>query len=238
MLTDGASISVAAWSAIGLDVAMIAYTAWHLTRSGFSRLYVLLGICVGLAWLGVLAGVLLPGDLLPPNVSGAAFFTVVLAFVGLVGLGFLFLRRGFLELSHRALLIPQGVRVYFGANFLIWGGLGVLPQTFGILDGLTHATAGFLALLAASEVDEHPTPLTWVANLFGLADILVVATTLAFVLLPQLGTSHPMMFAVFLPAPVWLWLHLFALYKAAGSNALPVDGLSVAEEPSTGTHLA
>lgn len=212
-------MSVAVWSAVGLDIAMITFTAWHLLRAGLSRRLVLGAVGVAVAWLAVLGWGLSSAGPLPERVSGGLFFAVVLAFVGLVGAALAPFREELLELSHRNLLVPQGIRVFFGANFLIWAVLGVLPQTFGIVDGLLHATAGFLGLLAANERLERATPLTWVANLFGLADILVVASTLAFVLLPELGARHPMMFAVFLPAPVWLWLHLVGLFKAVRSNA-------------------
>ncbi|MCX7218879.1 MAG: hypothetical protein NTY70_08030, partial [Burkholderiales bacterium] len=53
----------------------------------------------------------------------------------------------------------------------------------------------------------------WFANLFGLTDILIVASTLALILLPQIGPHHPMMYAVFLPAPLWLWFHLVSIWK-------------------------
>lgn len=51
-----------------------------------------------------------------------------------------------------------------------------------------------------------------------MADILVVASTLALVLLPQIGAHHPMMYAVFLPAPLWLCAHLVSLWRLVGES--------------------
>jgi len=93
--------------------------------------------------------------------------------------------------------------------------LGVLPKTFGILDGFTHIGAGFFGLIAAFScaASIQGARRAWFANIFGLADILIVAGSLALVLLPQIGPHHSMMYAVFLPAPLWLWFHLISIWK-------------------------
>lgn len=207
-------------SAVALDAAMIVYTTWLADRAGVSLRVRRVGAGVAIGWLVVLVALLPDWGPLPELVSGPVFFVVVLAAVGAVGILLLQVRPALLGLSQRELLLPQGIRVVFGASFLVQAATGGLPATFGILDGLTHVGAGFFALLAASFTAEEATPLSWFANLFGLADILVVASTLAFLLLPELGLHHPMMFAVFLPAPFWLWLHLVALYKASSAAAL------------------
>ncbi len=92
---------------------------------------------------------------------------------------------------------------------------GTLPQAFGILDGYTHIGAGFFGLIAAFSVAAavQGARRAWLANLFGLVDILVVATTLALILLPQIGPHHSIMYAVFFPAPLWLWFHLISIWK-------------------------
>jgi hypothetical protein len=93
--------------------------------------------------------------------------------------------------------------------------LGNLPTTFGILDGWTHISAGFLGLIAAFALARGADGArrAWFANIFGLADILVVASTLSLLLLPTLTPHHSMMYAVFLPAPLWLWFHLVSIWK-------------------------
>ncbi len=124
-------------------------------------------------------------------------------------------RRLRLALDQRQLLLLQGIRVFFGATFLMQASLGVLPQAFGILDGYTHIGVGFFGLIAAFSIAAgvQGTRRAWFANLFGLVDILVVASTLALVLLPQIGPHHAMMYAVFLPAPLWFWFHLVSIWK-------------------------
>jgi hypothetical protein len=57
------------------------------------------------------------------------------------------------------------------------------------------------------------------ANIFGLADILIVASSIALVLLPDMGPHHTMMYAAFLPAPLWLWFHVISLWKLYSSSA-------------------
>ena len=99
--------------------------------------------------------------------------------------------------------------MFFGGTFLMHASLGVLPQSFGFIDGFTHVGARFFVLIAAFSLAAgvNGARRAWFANLFGLADILIVASSLALVLLPQTGPHHPMMYAVFLPAPLWLWFH-------------------------------
>jgi hypothetical protein len=203
---------------LGLDVLMIVYTLWAL--SIFKPIGKLgLGIAAGmLAWLGLLHLALSSGRLFSQDVSGPAFLAIIFAGVGLVG-GLLFLipsiRALLLDLGQRELMALQGIRVFFGGTFLMFASLGALPQGFGIIDGFTHIGAGFFGLIAAFSVASGAQGhrRAWFANLFGLTDILIVASTLALVLLPQIGPHHPMMYAVFLPAPLWLWFHLVSIWK-------------------------
>ncbi|MCX7220757.1 MAG: hypothetical protein NTY70_18045 [Burkholderiales bacterium] len=203
---------------LGLDVLMIVYTLWAL--SIFKPLGKLgLGIAVGmLVWLGVLHLALSSESLFPKDISGIAFLAIIFAGVGLVG-ALLFLipsiRNLLLSLDQRQLMLLQGIRAFFGGTFLMFASLGVLPQAFGIIDGFTHIGAGFFGLIAAFSVASavQGNRRAWFANLFGLTDILIVASTLALILLPQIGPHHPMMYAVFLPAPLWLWFHLVSIWK-------------------------
>jgi hypothetical protein len=157
-------------------------------------------------------------SLFPKDISGIAFLLIIFAGVGLVG-AVLFLipsiRKLLLGLDQRQLMLLQGIRVWFGGTFLMFASLGVLPQGFGIIDGFTHIGAGFFGLIAAFSVATgvEGNRRAWFANLFGLTDILIVASTLALILLPQIGPHHAMMYAVFLPAPLWLWFHLVSIWK-------------------------
>ena len=203
---------------IALDLSMIAYTYWLFSRAGVPS-GVRNAVAAGLvALLGPLYVLFSPEGAMPSAMNGPLFLGVVVLYVCAVGgvvLGVPAIRRAMLSLDHTALLLPQGIRVFFGAGFLMQAATGALPTTFGILDGFTHVGAGFLGLLAASLLAGRPEKkgAAWLANLFGLGDILVVASTLALVLLPVITPRHSMMFAVFLPAPIWAWLHVLSIAK-------------------------
>ena len=40
-----------------------------------------------------------------------------------------------------------------------------------------------------------------------------MAGALSLILLPDIGPQHAMMYAVFLPAPLWLWFHVVSVWK-------------------------
>jgi hypothetical protein len=197
----------------GLNIIMIIYTLWVFTLNQPSRAMDL-GIAGGLgAWLLILHISLSNHLLFPADISGVAFLVIIFAAVGAVGallLGIPALRRHLMQLTQQQLLLAQGIRVFYGATFLMQASTGVLPQAFGVIDGYTHIGAGFFGLVAAFLIatDDHARRRAWFANLFGL-----FASTLALVLLPAIGPHHPMMYAVFLPAPLWLWFHLISIYR-------------------------
>ena len=203
---------------IGLDLLMIAYTLRVLSMW---KPITLKGATIGgsmLLWLVALYLVLSNQWLFATDVSGIAFLAAIFVAVGAVGALLLLiapLRRLLLDLDQRQLMLLQGIRVFYGAAFLMQASTGVLPQAFGILDGFTHIGAGFFGLIAAFSVATgiQGARRVWFANLFGLLDILIVASTLALVLLPQIGPHHSMMYAVFLPAPLWLWFHLISIWR-------------------------
>jgi hypothetical protein len=206
------------WTMIGLDILMIIYTLWVV--SAFKPIGIA-GIAIGavmLAWLGALHFGLSHQSLFPKDIPGIAFLMVIFGGVGLVGALLLLIppvRRLLLNLDQRQLLLLQGIRVFFGASFLMQASLGTLPQAFGIVDGFTHIGAGFFGLIAAFSVAAgiEGNRRAWFANIFGLGDILIVASSLALILLPEIGPHHSMMYAVFLPAPLWLWFHLVSIWK-------------------------
>jgi hypothetical protein len=206
------------WVMIGLDVLMIVYSLWVCFlgkpwgKFGFA-------IAAGmLVWLVMLHVGLSKQWLFPADISGAVFLAAIFAGVGLVGALLFFtapVRRLVWGLSQQQLQLFQGIRVFFGAGFLMFAATGALPQTFGIIDGFTHISAGFFGLIAAFSIANGTDGRrrTWFANLFGLADILIVASSLALVLLAEVGPHHSMMYAVFLPAPLWLWFHVVSIIK-------------------------
>jgi hypothetical protein len=226
------SAFTSSWFAIFLDATMIIYTLWVISL-GDSKGKLPLGIGVGmLAWLGMLHLGLSTKGIFPEDISGPAFLGVVFLAVGAVGALLLLvpsIRQQLLALDQRQLLLMQGIRVIFGANFLMQASLGGLPQSFGILDGWTHIGAGFFGLIAAFTLATGADGVrrAWFANLFGITDILVVASTLSLILLPTLTPHHPMMYAVFLPAPLWLWFHLVSMWKLFSKQQAAI-GIQVA----------
>lgn len=211
------------WTMIVLDVLMIIYTLWVLSL--FKPIGKIgLGIAAGmLTWLGLLYLGLSTESLFPKDISGISFLVVIFAGVGLVGAMLLLIpaiRNLLLSLDQRQLLLLQGIRVFFGATFLMQASMGVLPQGFGIIDGYTHIGAGFFGLIAAFSfaAGVQGRRRAWFANIFGMADIMIVASSLALILLPQIGPHHSMMYAVFLPAPLWLWFHLISIWKLVRSE--------------------
>lgn len=212
------------WTMLGLDVLMVFYTLWVLSIiKPVGKAGSVIGASL-LTWLAILHAGLSHQSISPQDISGVAFLMVIFVAVGVVGVVLLLIpsvRHIVLGLDQRQLLLLQGIRVFFGAAFLMQASLGVLPQTFGIVDGFTHIGAGFFGLVAAFSVAAgiQGERRAWFANIFGLADILIVASSLAFVLLPQIGPHHSMMYAVFLPAPLWLWFHVVSIWKlVSGDN--------------------
>jgi len=211
------------WFAIGLDITMIIYTLWVVSLGkGNVKLPVNIGIGM-LAWLALLHVGLSTKSIFPADISGIAFLVLVFVAVGAVG-AMLFLvpqlREQLLALDQQQLMLMQGIRVFFGANFLMMASLGSLPKAFGVLDGWTHIAAGFFGLIAAFALARGADGIrrAWFANIFGVADILVVASTLSLVLLPTLTPYHTMMYAVFLPAPLWLWFHIVSIWKLLNNS--------------------
>ncbi|TAN69198.1 MAG: hypothetical protein EPN17_07665 [Methylobacter sp.] len=219
------------WFAIGLDITMIIYTLWVVSLGkGNGKLPVDIGIGM-LAWLALLHLGLSTKSMFPAELSGIAFLALVFAAVGAVGAMLLLLpqiRDRLLALDQQQLMLMQGIRVFFGANFLMMASLGSLPKTFGILDGWTHIAAGFFGLIAAFALARGADGIrrAWFANIFGLADILIVASTLSLILLPTITPYHTMMYAVFLPAPLWLWFHLISIWKLLNHHHIPGQELN------------
>lgn len=213
-----------AWM-LGLDLVAVVVTARIFLRDGAPPAGVAFGVAGALGWLWALHLALTTRAPFPA--PGLPFMALILAAVGGVGVVLALppVRRVLAQLADASLLDLQSVRLLFGATFAIQGLTGALPTAFGLLDGATHLTAGALAVGAAAAARRSPgspsaTTRAWAANLFGLADILVVATTLAFLLLPQITAHHPMMLAVFLPAPFWLWWHVLSLARLVRRPAL------------------
>lgn len=231
------TLNQASWLVLGLNAAMIIYTLTIFVAGGMTRRTATIIGTISAAWLVVLRALFSNGQPFSEDISGTGFYAIILIGVALFG-GFMFaphnLRDTLANMDQTWLLAPQGIRVFFGATFLLWAGEDILPRTFGIIDGFTHVSAGFLGLAAAwAAARTNAKTLPWIANLFGLGDILVVATSIAYVLLTDIGPHHPMMYAVFAPAPVWLWLHVVSIYRLATNNAITNNSTQTTPIPVT-----
>ena len=122
------------WFMIGLDALMITYTLWVLSLSNKNRFHYSIGAGL-LIWLVTLHFGLSTHSLFNETISGPMFLTVIVAAVGGVGallLGIPTLRRTLMSLTQQQLLLLQGVRVFFGATFLMHASVGAMPLIFGV----------------------------------------------------------------------------------------------------------
>jgi hypothetical protein len=212
---------------LGLDLLLASLLIWCLAKLGVPRRAIVCfgGACVG--WLALLGWMFGGQQLIPPDIGGPGFFALLLAGVAVVAALFFVtpIGDGFLRGGHEWLLIPQGMRAFFGAGFLMQGALGAMPPAFAIADGLTHIAAAVLALWTVWLVGKGYAGrgALWFANLFGLLDIVVVAAGLAFVLLPAMGPYHSVMYAAFFAAPLFIALHLLSIRRllSAGRSGSP-----------------
>ncbi len=168
-------------------------------------------------WLGILIFGISGKNLFPQDLSEMSFFIILISGVGAIATGTFLspLKKALIQIPHEFLLLPQGLRVFFGGGFLIEAILGIMPPAFAILDGGTHISAAFLALIVAilykSQWSSQRS--LWIANLFGLLDIGVVAIGISFYLLEIITPHHNLMYAAFFAAPIFITLHLVGLYK-------------------------
>lgn len=218
------------WFMIGLDSLMIIYTLWVISLSNHNKFHAGFGAGM-IAWLVLLHLGLSTKSLFPEDISGIIFLLVIFAVVGMVGLLLLTIpavKIIVLGLSQQQLLLMQGIRVFFGASFLMQASLGNMPIAFGIVDGWTHIAAGFFGLTAAFSMTNQIDAIrrAWFANLFGLLDILIVASTLSLLILPDITPHGSMMYAVFLPAPLWLWFHMISIYQLMQEQPTQVGGIA------------
>lgn len=173
-----------------------------------------------IAWQGLLLWRLMADGLFPQDISSIVFCLILFGLVGLVcALVFISpLRKPLLDLPYESLLLPQGLRMFFGAGFLIEGVLNQLPKGFSIADGIFHIVSAFLALKSGLLYAQRKDNIgeVWFANLFGLIDIVIVALGIPFALIAQVGPNHNMMYAAFFAAPIFVVFHFISILKLAG----------------------
>lgn len=189
-----------------------------LFRSGKASLKTQL--IVGLVFIGFIAfmhWVFGGQNLLPADISGGAFYLIILGGAGLGVLLFALTSMDiFDKVSQDQLQIAQGLRVFVGGGFMMEGVLNVIPGWFSIMDGFFHIASGFLALVAALafvKKQSSATTLLWTANIIGILDIVTIVTSICFVVWDDLGPFHNMNYVVFGAGPVLLWIHYMSIKK-------------------------
>jgi len=106
-------------------------------------------------------------------------------------------------------------------RFFMEGVLNVIPGWFSIMDGFLHVSSGFLALIAAIAVlknNSNQKALLWLANLVGLADIVIIVSSINLVVWKDLGPFHNMQTVVFYTGVLLLWFHFISISKLLKSN--------------------
>jgi hypothetical protein len=158
------------------------------------------------------------GYIFPKDISGGTFFIIILVAAVLGNLLFYFssIKRAFSNLSQEHLQMTQGLRIFVSAGFFTEAALGIIPLGFGIMDGFMHATSAFLALISATlYVKNSPIKnnILWIANIVGVLDILIIVTSICFVVFDEIGPYHNMQYVVFFGGVVFLWIHFVSISK-------------------------
>ncbi len=202
---------------IFVDIVAALGTLW-LFKTGNAKKITLLtvGLVFSLSIL-VMHWVFGGQNLLPEDLPGWIFYLIILSgALVIIALLEATSKTVMSNLSQEHLQIVQGLRVFVGGGFLMEGVVNVIPGWFSILDGYFHIASGFLALVAAIAFVKkwkERKPLLWLANIVGLADIIVIVTGICFLVWSDLGPFHNMNYVVFGAGPILLWIHYNSIKK-------------------------
>ncbi|MFN8576255.1 MAG: hypothetical protein U0354_05315 [Candidatus Sericytochromatia bacterium] len=205
------------------NIALLSFLLEIFKLANISNTNRFIILIISLLWLLFLNINLSNNNLFSSNISPIKFSFILFGFVGIVCILFSFkmdIRNKLLNLSYEILLLPQGLRVFFGAGFLIEGVLGQLPRDFSIADGLFHILSAFFALKAGLLYSRNKNNISeiWFANIFGLIDLIIVALGIPFALIPKIGSNHNMMYAAFFAAPIFVAFHFISIWKLILDN--------------------
>lgn len=200
------------------DLILVGFTCEALRRSGASKSFRMWLFAGFMVWFALLFLGISTNTLFPESTGNWLFFFILFGWVGVVCTAAFtnaMVRNNLLSIPQPLLMLPQGLRIFFGAGFLLQAALGTMPKEFGMIDGMTHIIAGFLALKTGLLIGQKSNQRfeLWFANLFGLLDIVAVATGLAFILINDTGLYHNIMLAAFFAAPIFVLLHVVSICK-------------------------
>jgi hypothetical protein len=196
---------------------------WLLKKGGASSgLRSLFGIIYP-AWLALIYSVTMNQLFIPSGISGGLFYLFTLVTAGLVLLFFYRsdFRKIFDKVRQEDIQWVQGIRVFVASGFLMEGVVNFIPGWFSIMDGYLHVTSGFLALTAAIAIlkkQQNKNTMLWLANLVGLLDIVIIVTSINFVVWEDIGPFHNMQTVVFSTGVLLLWFHLVSILKLTSNK--------------------
>lgn len=208
---------------IGVNLSFLFATTWLLKR-GLATPTVKWSFGMASAvWILVLHVVLSNKLMIPSDITGTAFYALTLVSATLVLTLFYFspLKKVFDFIPQEYIQMVQGLRVFVASGFLMEGVLDVIPAWFSIMDGFLHVTSGFLALIASIAVIKNhrsKTQLLWLANIVGVLDIVIIVSSICFVVWEDIGAFHNMQYVVFYTGVLLLWFHFVSISKLIKSN--------------------
>lgn len=208
---------------IGVNILFLIATLWLLKIGKATRTTKTVFGIASFVWIVFIHIVFSKKLLIPIDISGIAFYVLTLSSATLVLTFFYFspLKKVFEYISQDQIQMVQGLRVFVASGFLVEGVLNVIPAWFSIMDGFLHVTSGFLALIAAIAVVKNQTnknQLLWLANIVGIADIVIIVTSISLIVWKDLGAFHNMQYVVFYTGVLLLWFHFVSISKLLKSN--------------------
>ena len=203
---------------MAVNIAFMLGALWLFKKGNASSTLKTIFTVFSVIWIAFIYSVINNKLIISPNISGAIFYAITLVSASVVLLFFFKspLKIVFDSIKQEDIQWVQGLRVFVAAGFLMEGAVGVIPAWFSIMDGYLHVTSGFFALIAAIAVLKNSpikNTLLWLANLIGLIDIVIIVTSINFVVWKEIGPFHNMQTVVFYTGVLLLWFHLISILK-------------------------
>ena len=212
-----ANLYTTLWT-MAVNITFLVATLWLLRKGQASMQLQRMFGGFSVIWLIFIYFVSFNQVLMPGEISGTVFYVCTLLAAAIVLLFFNFstLKGVFDRVRQEDIQWVQGIRVFVAAGFLMEGVMKVIPGWFSIMDGFLHVTSGFLALVAAIAIlkkSKNSNSMVWLANIVGLADILIIVTSINFLVWEDIGPFHNMQTVVFFTGVILLWLHFISITK-------------------------
>ena len=210
--------SIAIYWVICVNITFLIATLLLLKKGKANQKTIWIFGIISAIWIFFIHTVLSQRLFIPEDISGKSFYEFTLYAATLLLTVFYLspLKKIFTHIPQEYIQMVQGLRVFVAAGFLMEGVLKIIPAWFLIMDGFLHATSGFLALIASiAVVKNHNSKiiLLWCANIVGVLDILIIVTSICFVVWDDVGAFHNMQYVVFYTGVLLLWFHFASISK-------------------------